>query len=62
MERKPGFYWVRTGKRWIPAQWIGRISGWDILGWRSDLFWTDADIDEVGPALEPPVLAVEGRT
>lgn len=28
--REPGFYWVRSGKTWMVAEWDARYGRWDV--------------------------------
>lgn len=50
--REAGFYWVKGGTGWFVASWDSILEGWEICG--SKEIFTDYEIGEIGPKLEPP--------
>lgn len=46
--RQPGYYWIRRGDKWEPAEFDG--STWWMIGYDGKL--RDRDIDEVGEKIE----------
>lgn len=57
-DRKPGFYWVRTGRGWSIAHWQGLR--WQVIG--DQFFYDDRIFDEIGPNVEDQLRSVVDAT
>jgi len=58
MTRPVGFYWVRGGSEWEPAQWNGK-KWYAISGLRG---FDDDDFDEIGFEIRGPMSAALTET
>ena len=53
ISRTPGYYWVRSGDKWEPAEWSG-ARWYAISGLRG---FDDDDFDEIGFRVRGPMSA-----
>lgn len=49
--RAPGYYWVKLGGEWIPAE-LSVTGSWWIVG--SDLHYYDVEFEEIGEPCTRP--------